>query len=141
MSRWTVPAWWRDGKRLGHLPARFAGFANCQWPVLPDHPRQVDAVDQLHDEISHSVNPVGVGRHHNPRMVQAPENSNLAFEPPASFGGRDQPRTEHLQGDLAVQLPVPGPVDNPHSPAAENAQQLIGGQIRRHRAPGVGDRV
>ena len=130
-----------DGKRLGNLPAGFARFANCQRAVLPHHPRKVDAVDQLHDEISHSVNPVGVGRHHNPRMVQAPENSNLPFEPLPRFGCRDQPRTEHLQGDLPVQLAVPRPVDDAHPSAAENAQQLIGRQLRRHPGPGLRDRV
>ncbi len=129
----------RDGKRVGHLPAGFARFANCQRSVLPDHPRQVDAVDQLHHEIGHPVNPVGVGRHHNARMVQAAENSNLALEPASRFGSRHHPRTEHFQCDLPVQLPVPRPIDDPHAPAAQNAQQLVSREPRRQ--PGCDSQV
>ena len=76
MSRWIVPARWRGGQRLGNLAARLAGFRDRQRSAVV-HDAHVDAVDQFHDEVSRPVDAVGVGGHHDARMMQPAKHADL----------------------------------------------------------------
>src|SRR4030042_3565564 len=53
------------------------------------------------------------------------DGPRLALETGPELGGRVEERGEHLDGHVAVETGVPGPVDFSHSPRAKRGEDLI----------------
>ncbi len=111
-----------------HLGADLGGLAGLQGAVLADHVRQRAAVDQLH----HDPRPAVLLQH----VVDGDHAGVL--DPGGGAGLPLHPGVEDLQlvlgqvadgqfldGDLAVEHPVPGPPDGTHATPAEPLPQLV----------------
>ena len=69
---------------------------------------------------------------HDVRMLQAGDGLGLTAEAGQLALVGIAAGQNHFQGDDAVGLDLPGPVDNAHSAASEDAQDLVAGDGRQH---------
>ena len=59
------------------------------------------------------------------RMVEVGDRLGLVAEPPRVVLARTRAVADHLEGDQAVQAPLPSPVHHPHPAPRDLAQQLV----------------
>ena len=111
-------------QRFGRLPHDPEGVLDGEL-VLPDQPvAERLPLDERHDIVKEAVG--------HPRVVQAEDvgvlelggDPDLAQEALGADGGR-QFRLEHLDGDAAFVLRVPGEVDEGHPALAQQALHVI----------------
>jgi hypothetical protein len=112
---------------LGHQGDRGRGVV----AVAAEPEVQAPAGGQLHGEIRPPFVETGLVNGRDVPVPQPGEEPGLALE--AAHGVRARRlRGEHLQGDRAVERPLPGPVDHANAADAEQAADVVSG----HRGPG-----
>ena len=117
----------RGLERLPDLTRDGEGFVDRQGPLRDAFGERL-ALDELQHERRHaagvfeSVDPADVG------MVQRREQLRLALESRQPFRIPGHRFRENLDGDIAVQLRVPRPVDLAHASRAERRQDFVGAE-------------
>jgi hypothetical protein len=129
---------------LGDLPGDLPDLVDGEGPPLQPL-GEILALDQLQDEegapvvLLQAVDGPDVG------VVEGGEQRRLALEPSEALGIPGDLGGQHLDRHVTVQLPVPGPVDLPHSSGPEGLEDLVGTQVRsgrqRHAGGLPGDRA
>ena len=99
------------------------------WGVPARRLRQRAALDQLQDQerragvLAHAVDL------HDAGVVQPRHGLGLVPEPREHLGMGQGAGVEHLHRDLALQLGLPGAVDDPHAAPAQDPQDLVTGEL------------
>jgi hypothetical protein len=99
---------------------------------------QAAAIDQLHGEVGPAVILADVVDGDDVGVVEVARGRRLDVEALQGVGRPRQAAQDHLEGDLAVDAHLPGPVDDAHAAARDLAEQLVIAEALRRgpRAPG-----
>jgi len=118
--------------RLGDLAEDAGRLARGERPA-PQAAVERAAGDELLGDERAAVGRPGVVHGHDPGVAETGRRLGLALEP------REGPRVEareDLEGDLAVDAGVPGPVDDRGRSLAEDLSQGVAGELAERRRLG-----
>ena len=95
-------------------------------PAFVQQGRQGAALDQLHGEIGPAVTQRSqlVDRD-DPRVLELAADPGLLDEAPDQLGAVAVFLQQHLDGQVAAEVPVPSPEDRPHAAAGDLAEDLV----------------
>ena len=124
-------------QRLGRLPEQPGQFFHG--PALADQRLQGPPFDQLHAEKGPAGGLPGVIDRADVRVVQGAGGAGLAAEARQPYGVPGTLLGQELQGDGPVEAVLPGLVHHPHAAAAEQAQDLVAGDLGRGLGAGRPD--
>ena len=95
-------------------------------PVQLQEIRDVDALDELHDQVGHPgiVDGEVVDRA-DVRVLQPGRRAGFLDEPAAEIGVRDDAGLHHLDDTDLVEEPVADAVDGPHAALADLVEDLV----------------
>jgi hypothetical protein len=110
---------------LRNLLCDLEGLVNWDPSALQTF-RQILAFDELEDEEGLAVRLLEPVDRRDVGMVQRGEEMGLALETGEPLGVPGHVGRKRLDGDLAAELRVGGPVDLPHPPGPEGSQDLVG---------------
>ncbi|MBK9376637.1 MAG: hypothetical protein IPN03_23695 [Holophagales bacterium] len=123
-------------QRLGDLPGDGYGLFEGDGTAL--HPLgEVFALDELHDEGANAAGLLEAVDRGDVGVLELGQDLRLAFEAGETIGVPGERLGEDLDRDLAPQLRIGRPVDDPHPALAERGGDLVGADAgagdERHR--------
>ncbi len=93
--------------------------------LLRQHIAQLLPLDELHPDERHTVHVIDLVNDRDVGMFESGRRLRFLDEPAlASFVGY-QLRTQDLEGNVAVQLDVSSPIDDPHATSANLFEDLV----------------
>ena len=125
------PAFVRGFQRLRDLPRNRQRLID-RTRSARDPLREVFALDQLHDQCERVARPFEAVNLRDVRMIERGEDFGLALEPRQPLSVLGHVGRQHLEGDLALQRRVLGPVDLAHAAGAQEGEDFVGAE------PGAG---
>ncbi len=123
-----MPRWCGVVDRDGHRRHQPGGASRVGDVVLQS---LVEALpgDQLHAEIVLVLELADLEDRHDVGVVEPGDGLGLVLEPADLVGGGEPGGLDHLQSHRAVEAELPGLVDDPHAPFAQDALQLVVAEV------------
>ena len=124
-------------QRLRRLADEVTSVRHWQRPLLLHVPRQVDPLDELHDQKVRAASLVGVEGADNVGVVQLGRRLHFALETLDRLGIVEQLGVDDLQGDEAIHLLVSGLVDGAHASLPQQLKDLVAGVLHQFGGNGL----
>ena len=129
-SRWTIPPRCADSIASASIASQLGGLRGRPGRT-GEHLGQAAPLDELHRKVRPAVEVADVVHLHDVRVPQPRDHLRFSRETLALAAGREGPGEQHLEGDGAVERPMHGLVDDPHSAAAQHLDDVIAGDLRQ----------
>ena len=112
-------------ERLGDLARQRQRPFDRQRPLALQQRFEIFPLDELHRDELEVARLAEVVDAQDVLVGDAAGQQDLALEPFEDLGARRHVGADHLQGDVALQLAVVGPVDGPHAALAQDGGDLV----------------
>ena len=134
ISRWTIPSSWAYCSASQICGTMASACARLEL-AAGDHLPQVQAVDELHEEVVQAACLAEVVQRDDVRVIQARESPRFAGESLGEGGVRADLGRENLERDQTVEPPLACLVNGSHSAVAKQFQDFevweVGGELAR----------
>jgi hypothetical protein len=121
----------QTARRLDRVAQDLANRRSSPRDELPE----VLTLQKLRDDVGRALVRAHVVDGEDVRMVERGDGTSLALEQAETLRIPAELLREHLDGDVASEAGVPGPIHLPHAARPEELDHLVGPQPRAPRTP------